>query len=83
MNRMLVGGMLAGALGLLAGTEGFGESIMKSLRKQGVGTTPRPLDPIGLPELLGHLVRSLPDRDAFHAAAVRAVQGPGPGDPGG
>jgi len=41
MNRMLVGGMLAAALGLLAGTEGFGESIMKSLREQGVGTAPR------------------------------------------
>ena len=46
MNRMLVAGTLAVAVALLAGTKGNGENLLQRLREQGVGTTPKPLDPI-------------------------------------
>ncbi|OHD26383.1 MAG: hypothetical protein A2064_04810 [Spirochaetes bacterium GWB1_66_5] len=44
MNRVLIAGTLA--LAVLAGTQGHGESLMQSLGGQGVGTAPKPLDPI-------------------------------------
>jgi thiol-disulfide isomerase/thioredoxin len=50
MNRTRIAGTLALALALavvvLAGTQGYAESLMQGLRGQGVGTAPKPLDPI-------------------------------------
>jgi len=48
MHRTRIAGTLALALAVvvLAGTQGYAESLMQSLRGQGVGTAPKPLDPI-------------------------------------